>query len=117
MPAPWPQRLKWAVYALLLVDFAVYVWQDVDNLGLIDQWLGIDVSFAISRPTSIWTFPIETVSQSEGGFELVHQSVAVIPHWIVTGDANGRWTMTMALTLDTTLAESRMEPRAVATVV
>ena len=33
----------------------------------------------LSRPTSIWTFPIETVSQSEGGFELVHQSVVCHP--------------------------------------
>ncbi len=89
---------------------------DMENIGLIDQWLGIDVGFAMSRPTSIWTFPIETVSQSEGGFELVHQSVVVLPHWIITGDQNGRWSATMALTLDTTLAERRMEPRAVAAV-
>ena len=51
------------------------------GLGLTDEWLGIDVDLAFSRPTAIWTYPIETVSQSEGGFELVHQSVAVQPHW------------------------------------
>ena len=27
----------------------------------------------------------------EAGFELVHQSVCVQPHWIVTADADGRW--------------------------
>lgn len=89
--------------------------QDVDAVGLVDQWLGIDVGFSISRPSGIWTFPIETVSQSEGGFELVHQSVTVIPHWLVTGDQHGRWSVTMNLSLDTSLAESRMErPAAVA---
>jgi len=39
------------------------------------------------------------VSQSEGGFELVHQSVVVMPHWIVTPDAAGRWGVTLRLDL------------------
>lgn len=80
---------------------------DVDDLGLVDEWLGIDVHWSADRPTNVWTFPIETVSQSEGGFELVHQSVVVQPHWHVRGDAHGRWAITMRLALDTSLAESR----------
>jgi hypothetical protein len=64
---------------------------DATGIGLSDRWLGIDVSLDINRPSGIWAFPIETVSQSEAGFELVHQSVCVQPHWIVTADADGRW--------------------------
>lgn len=82
---------------------------DTQELGLVDQWLGIDVGLTFDRPTSIWTYPVETVSQSEGGFELVHQSVAVVPHWSLVPDLNGRWSVTMRLALDTALAESRME--------
>lgn len=89
---------------------------DVQSLGLVDEWLGIDVQLTANRPTSIWAFPIETVSQSEGGFELVHQSVAVLPHWQIRGDASGRWTVTMTLTADTALAESRMKPARAETV-
>jgi alpha-amylase len=81
--------------------------QDAHELGLVDEWLGIDVNLSMSRPSGIWAFPIETVSQSEGGFEAVHQSVCVMPHWIVQGDQEGRWTATLQLTLDTTLADSR----------
>jgi len=66
---------------------------DASGLSLSDRWLGIDVSLEIDRPSGIWAFPIETVSQSEAGFELVHQSVCVQPHWIVTADAEGRWTV------------------------
>jgi 4-alpha-glucanotransferase len=84
------------------------------ELGLVDEWLGIDVNLQVSRPSGIWTFPVETVSQSEGGFELVHQSVVVEPHWIVEPDADGRWSVTMTLTFDTSLAESRLESAAVA---
>ncbi len=74
---------------------------DVQGLGLVDQWLGLDVGLKTSRPTHFWTFPVETVSQSEGGFELVHQSVAVQPHWFVVADADGQWSVTMQIALDT----------------
>ena len=47
---------------------------DADRLGLVDEWQGIDVSLDLSQPGHFWTFPIQTVSNSEGGYELVHQS-------------------------------------------
>jgi alpha-amylase len=72
--------------------------QDAAGLRLSDRWLGIDVDLEIDRPSGIWAFPIETVSQSEAGFELVHQSVCVQPHWIVNGDADGRWVVQMEMT-------------------
>ena len=77
---------------------------NVDSLGAVDQWLGVDVRWQCSQPASIWTFPIETVSQSEAGFELVHQSFVLQPHWLIQGDAEGKWTMTMQLHIDTTKA-------------
>jgi 4-alpha-glucanotransferase len=81
--------------------------ESAQALNLVDEWLGIDVGLAFNRPTGLWAFPVETVSQSEGGFELVHQSVCVQPHWLVKPDANGRWQMTMQLTASTALAEQR----------
>lgn len=77
------------------------------RLGLIDHWLGLDARLAFSQPTHLFAHPIESVSQSEGGFELVHQSVAVIPHWFIAPSSNGRWTVTMQLTCDTSAAERR----------
>jgi len=86
---------------------------DLDELGLLDEWLGLDVGLKMSRAGGIWTFPVETVSQSEGGFELVHQSVVVQPHWLVVPDADGSWTVSIQLALDTTRAQSRVENHAV----
>lgn len=77
-------------------------------LGLIDQWLGVSVQLSLNRPSSIWTFPISAVSQSEAGFESVHQSVCVMPHWIVQGDVEGRWSVTMEVVL---AAEHNPAPR------
>jgi 4-alpha-glucanotransferase len=82
---------------------------EFDGLGLVDEWLGLDVHLSANCPTAFWTFPIETVSQSEGGFELVHQSVVVQPHWLIRGDSEGRWAVTLQLSLDSALAERRQE--------
>jgi hypothetical protein len=73
------------------------------GLGLVDGWLGIDARLGFAAASNgaaagVWAFPICSVSQSEGGFELVHQSVVVMPHWIVTPDARGAWRV--AITLD-----------------
>ena len=74
------------------------------GLGLVDGWLDIDARLAFATATNgeeagVWTFPIESVSQSEAGFELVHQSVVVMPHWFVTPDAEGSWRVSMRLFL------------------
>ena len=69
---------------------SVLALSQMERIGLIDEWLGVDISLEPSIPTDVWTFPIQTVSQSEGGFELVHQSSAVVPHWNFISPADGR---------------------------
>ena len=70
---------------------------DATGLSLSDRWLGIDVDLRIDRPSGVWAMPIETVSLSEAGFEAVHQSVSVQPHWHVVPDSDGRWAVTMRI--------------------
>ncbi|MFQ5730829.1 MAG: alpha-amylase/4-alpha-glucanotransferase domain-containing protein [Planctomycetaceae bacterium] len=77
------------------------------RLGLIDEWLGLDAAVETTRPAQFWTFPIETISQSEGGFEAVHQSCVVMPHWEFTASDDGRWTTTLQLSVDTSAAQAR----------
>ena len=88
--------------------------QNVRDLNLVDQWLGVDIGLKTNRPTSFWTYPVETVSQSEGGFELVHQAVAVLPHWIVRGDAHGQWTVSIDMEIDTSMVEQQPKPEKIA---
>lgn len=70
----------------------------VRGLSLSDRWLKLDVDLRCDREGGIWAYPIETVSQSEAGFELVHQSVCVMPHWIITAGADGKWSVQMQIT-------------------
>ena len=74
--------------------------ESTNELKLVDKWLGLKVDLQLASPSNVWAFPIRTVSQSESGFELVHQSVVVQPHWIIRGDSTGRWTTKMTLGLE-----------------
>jgi hypothetical protein len=78
-----------------------------DRIGLVDEWLGIDAALEFSVAAGLWTFPIQTVSNSEGGFELVHQSCAVFPHWDVVANSAGEWSVDIRLSIDTSAAQAR----------
>ncbi|HTU93641.1 MAG TPA: alpha-amylase/4-alpha-glucanotransferase domain-containing protein [Gemmataceae bacterium] len=80
---------------------------NAERIGLVDEWRGLDVSLALSRRGCIRAFPIQTVSQSEGGFELVHQSTVVMPQWSVEADEHGRWEVRLNLRMDAARALSR----------
>ncbi len=89
-----------------------------ERIGLVDEWLGVDVSLEFPMPCSCWAFPIETVSQSEGGFETVQQACCVVPHWEFVVPEDGRWSFELTLGIDTSAAQARelcktVEPRAV----
>lgn len=89
------------------------------RLSLVDEWLGVDVGIETSVPAGFWTMPIETISQSEGGFELVHQSVSVMPHWEFVMPEDGSWRVEVRLAFDSSIANARrlarVEPRAAST--
>jgi alpha-amylase/alpha-mannosidase (GH57 family) len=59
--------------------------------GLADDWLGLRIAIRCEPAAAFWAFPIQTVSQSEGGFELVYQSSAVLPHWQIQTSDGGEW--------------------------
>jgi alpha-amylase len=90
-----------------------------DRLSLVDEWLGLDVSIEASRAGGFWTMPIETISQSEGGFEAVHQSVCILPHWEFVMPEQGPWVVDLRVLVDSSVAAARklasITPRAVLT--
>jgi 4-alpha-glucanotransferase len=65
--------------------------EQVAGVNLTDEWLDLAVGLRWSIPGDLWCLPIETVSQSEGGFEGVYQSSAVVPRWRVEADESRRW--------------------------
>jgi hypothetical protein len=86
------------------------------GLTLTDQWLDLGIDLGWSQSASLWCFPIETISQSEGGIERVYQSSAVIPHWHLTPDQQGRWDVVIRLNLDRASAIHQVPKRRLLTV-
>jgi len=78
------------------------------RFGLVDEWLGVDASVESTQPADFWTFPIQTVSQSEGGFELVHQSSVVVPNWKFIVDESKTWNVELSMSVDTSIAQARL---------
>lgn len=67
------------------------------KLSLRDDWQDLAMTLEWSRPGEVFCYPIATVSQSEGGFESVFQSAAVVPHWRVQPGADRRWEVTITI--------------------
>jgi alpha-amylase len=59
------------------------------SLMLTDGWLDLAtrIDWEENPPEKLWTMPIQTVSNSEGGFEAIFQSTAIFALWTVGGDA------------------------------
>jgi len=51
--------------------------EGIDVFGLEDAWQNLGVSFEMDEPASLLHYPVETISQSEGGFERTYQGTAL----------------------------------------
>jgi alpha-amylase len=54
---------------------------DEPALGLVDEWLKVGIWLHTEPNAAFWAYPVESVNDSDGGFEHVYQGSAVIPHW------------------------------------
>ena len=55
--------------------------EDVRDIVLTIGWMPLIIKMKLSRPATLWRFPIETVSQSEGGVERTYQNTCLVPVW------------------------------------
>lgn len=55
--------------------------EGLQHIGLCDEYLRLQFVLELSKPARVFRFPLETVSQSEGGQERVYQGSVVLPCW------------------------------------
>ncbi len=46
-----------------------------------NDYVGVAVETALSEPADLWWAPVETISNSEGGFERVYQGAGILMSW------------------------------------
>jgi len=56
---------------------------DIQTLGMRDGIFGFELQLKYSPAVELWRFPVETVSQSEEGFESVYQGSCIVGCWRV----------------------------------
>ena len=54
---------------------------DASELLLVDEWQRVRISLSAEPRPRWWVVPIETISQSESGFERVYQGSAILAVW------------------------------------
>ncbi len=54
------------------------VGEDVERIRMVDEWLDLAMTMDLSPGTAVWRYPIETVSNSDSGFERVYQGSALV---------------------------------------
>jgi 4-alpha-glucanotransferase len=74
---------------------------DLSTIAQGNDYIGVSVTTTTS-PADAWWAPIETVSNSEAGFERVYQGSALLLSWRVRLAPGERWTRTITNTVATT---------------
>ena len=69
--------------------FAVEEARDVRAIRIADHWLGLAVRIDLTPAARLWRFPVQTISQSESGYERVPQQICLLPAWPLGGAAEG----------------------------
>jgi hypothetical protein len=79
----------------------------VTNLAQGNDAVGIAVETGVSEPATAWWAPVETVSNSEGGFERVYQGAGLLLSWPLALAPDDTWTVTVtqAVATDRDLAD------------
>ncbi|HEX9654262.1 MAG TPA: alpha-amylase/4-alpha-glucanotransferase domain-containing protein [bacterium] len=73
---------------------------NTNEVYLIDEWLGLRIGIKSESSGSIWRFPIETISQSEAGFERVYQSSVVFLNWKFQLQPGATWSNRLEIAIE-----------------
>ena len=72
----------------------------VKLMKLVDKWMNIAIVIECKPAATVWRFPIETVSQSEGGFERTYQGSCVAAVWPLSLRAGGSAECSLSLRVE-----------------
>ena len=61
------------------------------RLRIVDEWQGLSVTLTAPHAQEFWITPIETVSESEEGFERIYQGSQIVAVWPVDLASGAEW--------------------------
>ncbi len=81
-----------------------------------NSWVGIELATTVSDAADLWWAPVETVSNSEGGFERVYQGSGLLLSWPLALAPGASTTVTIGHVVATTHDRAVEDAGAAATV-
>ncbi|MFH1239427.1 MAG: alpha-amylase/4-alpha-glucanotransferase domain-containing protein [bacterium] len=69
----------------------------VGKISMIDEYRGTEISLEFDQKAILWRFPLETISQSESGFEKTYQGSVIFPSWKMELKPAVPWLLKMKL--------------------
>ena len=69
----------------------------VGKISMIDEYRGTEISLEFGQKAILWRFPLETISQSESGFEKTYQGSVIFPSWKMELKPAVPWLLKMKL--------------------
>jgi alpha-amylase len=76
-----------------------------------NDYIGVAITTEVSPSADIWCAPVETISNSEAGFERVYQGEGLLLGWPLSLDAGASQTVTIRHTVATTRDHAEEERR------
>ena len=70
------------------------------RLRVVDEWQNVAATLAAPGASQVWVAPIETVSESEEGFERVYQGSQILAVWPVNFSAGALWRGSVSLHIE-----------------
>ena len=61
------------------------------ELRVVDEWQRLAVTLAAAQAREFWVTPIETVSESEEGYERIYQGSQILAIWPVELQPGAEW--------------------------
>jgi hypothetical protein len=77
------------------------------ELRIVDKWQGIGVTLAAPNAQDFWITPIESVSESEDGFERIYQGSQIMAVWPVELAPGAEWKGRLVLKVERLAEETK----------
>lgn len=85
------------------------VLEEVETFGLRDDWHRFELEMRFPQKATLWRFPVETISQSEDGFERTYQGSCLLAHWAITLEPGQAMERAIGIKVGKTSGRSRMD--------
>ncbi len=70
---------------------------DISRFEINDEWFKAVLKYTFSKNASVWFYPVETISESEGGLEKTYQQLCLLFNWRLTIKPKQAWSVDINL--------------------